>query len=230
MHVRLPGMFQIKFISIFLLFLFMSQCRSLETKDPFFNSPSQENLSADFKINLVELGFYRKVGADWWGEDFYVANFEVTNLSKNFRFFNICDEKLPESYFEYSARKSNFGRHFETSPARFEKADFVSGFPDMKLLVEVSDPNNVANAMYAGKPVFPKVNGNVYAAAMTACHYGIPMSRDTDAGETTTGWIGQNGGKGTIRAIFSVPAGAKLLRFEQSKFYKANLERFVKEK
>lgn len=230
MHVRLPGMFQIKFISIFLLFLFMSQCRSLETKDPFFNSPSEENFSSDLKINLVELGFYRKVGSDWWGEDFYVATFEVTNLSKNFRYFRICDEKYHESSFEISAKRSKFGRNFETSPARFEKSDYINGFPEMKLLVEISNPELTPKATYGDKAVFPKVSGNIYAAAMTACHYGIPLSRDTDAGNTGTGWIGLNGGKGTLRAIYSVPAGAKLLRFEQAKFYKANLERFVKEK
>ncbi|TGL21060.1 hypothetical protein EHQ46_08910 [Leptospira yanagawae] len=223
-------MFRIKYFTLFTVFFLFSQCKSLQTQDPFYNSPAQVNLSSDFKINLVELGFYRKIGADWWGEDFYVATFEVTNLSKNFRFYNICEEKLSEPYFEVSAKRSSFGRYYETSPARFEKSDFVNGFPEMKLLVEISNPELAPKATYAGKAVFPKVTGNIYAAAMTACHYGIPMSRDTDAGKTTTGWIGQNGGKGTIRAIYSVPAGARLLKFEQQKYYSANLERFEKQK
>lgn len=212
------------------MLILFGQCKSLETQDPFFNSPKQENFTSDFKINLVELGFYRKVGNDWWGEDFYVVTLEVTNLTKNFRFFNICDDKLTEENLEWTAKRSAFARYYETSPARFEKDDFLVGFPQMKLLVEISNPKQIPNATYAGKSVFPKVSGNIYAAAMTACRYGIPMSRDTDAGSTTTGWLAQNGGKGIVRAIYSVPAGAKLLKLDQPKVFTANLERFEKQK
>ncbi|TGL87185.1 hypothetical protein EHQ68_11550 [Leptospira congkakensis] len=223
-------MFKFKFVSVFLLFGLFYQCKSLETKAPFFNSPSQENLTSDFKINLVELGFYRKVNNDWWGEDFYVVTLEVTNLTKNFRFFNICDDKLTERNLEWTIKNSDYARYYVTSPARFEKDDVLVGFPEMKLFVEIPNQNLVPTATYGGKPLFPKVNGNVYAAAMTACQYGIPMSRDTDAGRTTTGWLAQNGGKGTIRAIYSVPAGAKLLKLEQTKVFSADLQRFEKQK
>lgn len=223
-------MFKFKLGSFFLLFLIFGQCKSLETQDPFFNSPSQENFSSDFKINLVELGFYRKVNNDWWGEDFYVVTLEVNNLTRNFRFFNICDDKLTEENFDRSAKRSEFARYYETSPARFEKNDFLVGFPEMRLLVEISNPKLIPTATYGGKPLFPKVSGNIYAAAMTSCQYGVPMSRDTDDGRTTTGWLAQNGGKGIIRAIYSVPAGAKLLKLEQPNIFSANLRRFEKQK
>ncbi|PKA15089.1 hypothetical protein [Leptospira haakeii] len=205
-----------KFATITLVFLLsFLGCSSLSTKAPFYNSPAQKNSSTEWKLELVDLGFYRKVGEDWWGEDFYIATFKATNLMQKTSYFELCGSKL-EDY--YKSKKPEMSAD--------ELKSLIRRFSEMRLLVQIDDTSLWPKNVYGSKPVFPKIQNEpkpIFAAAMTGCQYGIPMSRDTDKGRTGTERI-LPGESGTVKAIYSIPKGSKFIRFEQTNFYQGNLE------
>ncbi|MCG9875898.1 MAG: hypothetical protein MH321_14065 [Leptospiraceae bacterium] len=218
-------------ITFFICVLTLINCGSLNTRDPFFQAEASQNLSSEFEIELVDLGLYRKINGDWWGEDFFVSTFLITNKTNLYKFYNLCDDKLEERNFKYTVGNQKNRDNYAISPEKFDKAGFLKGYPEMKLIVEISDPNLWPTAKYGSKFVFPKIQNskNEFVAAMTACKYGVPMSRDTDRGSTSSGWIAPNQ-KETIKTIYSIPKGANLLRFEQEQYFKAQLKEFVKKK
>jgi hypothetical protein len=166
------------------------------------------------------------VNDDWWGEDFYVATFQISNQTPMYKFFDLCDDKLKESNFNYILNtKSELKNIYQSNPEKFDKVGFLNGYPEMKLVVEISDPMLWPKDTYEKMAVFPKISTSKpeFAAAMTSCRYGIPMSRDTDRGRTTTGWIPPNG-SAIVRNIYSVPKEAKMIRFEQQNYFTSNLQ------
>ncbi len=215
---------------LFLISNVLFQCASLQTQEPFFKAGQPLNLSADWTIELTDLGFYRKVEDDWWGEDFYVATFKISNQTEMYKFFNLCDDKLKESNFDYILKvRPELNNIYQSNPEKFDKVGFLNGKPEMKLVVEISDPVLWPTATYNKMAVFPKLSQSKpeFAAAMTSCRYGIPMSRDTDRGRTSTGWVPPKGSS-IVRTIYSIPKGSKFLRFEQQNYFNTNLEKVEK--
>ncbi|TGM12101.1 hypothetical protein EHQ81_13570 [Leptospira selangorensis] len=222
-----------KFTIILLSALFaIIQCAGLAVKDPKYISNSPKSSDAELKIELADFGFYRKVNDDWWGEDFYIAKFRVENLSEKYKFYQVCDHKLGPRNLEYTLNEWTgvIREMYKTSPDKFDTAGFFKGFPEMKLVLEISDEQLAPTAIYSGKLVFPplsKTNKKIYGAAMVGCNFGVPMSRDTDSGKTSSGWISPKGSN-TFKVIFSVPAGARFLRLEQQNVFTTDLNPVVK--
>lgn len=233
-------------VHFLLLCIILNQCSSLNTREPYFQEVQSQNLNTEYEIELEELGFYRKVNGDWWGEDFYVSTFKITNKTDMYKYFSLCySENLDENNFNYTVREilspyngipfvSVYNKHIKKDesthtaynlyPEKFDKKGFFKGFPYMNLVFEINDQNFIPKATFHDESVFPKVEGskNEYLAAMTACKFGVPMSRDTDKAYNSTGWIPPKGSS-KAKSIFSLPKGSKLVRFEQKGYYKANL-------
>jgi hypothetical protein len=144
---------------VILIHIFFLHCASLQTQAPFFKAETPVNLSSDYTIELTDFGFYRKVNNDWWGEDFYVATFKISNQTQMYKFFGLCDNKLKEYNFNYIINtKPELKYIYQSNPESFDKVGFLNGYPEMKLVVEISDPMLWPKDAYQKMAVFPKLS------------------------------------------------------------------------
>ncbi len=223
---------EMKTIFIILAFTLVS-CYSLKTRSPFYKSDTQKNLNPNLRVELLELGYYRDVAGDWWGEKFYITTLRVTNTSNKYRWYGLCayDKKFTKYNLDYTIR-NNFKAKiaFDKSPESFDVEGFYNGYERFHLFLSPEDANAIPLNTYQDKPVFPVINfegKNYVSAAMVACNFGIPMSRDTDRSSASSGWLAPDE-SATIKTVFSVPARMKLEKIVQPKVFLAdNLQELI---
>lgn len=223
MGIRLKSM---KTMITILAFLVVS-CAGLETRKPFYKSNLEKNLNPNLKIELLELGYYRDVSGDWWGEKFYITTLKVTNTSDKYRWYGLCayDKKFTKDNLDFTIR-NNFRAKiaYDSNPAQFDVEGFYKGYERFHLLLGPESVDAIPLNTYQDKPVFPVINfegKNYVSAAMTSCNFGIPMSRDTDRSSSAVGWLAPNDTR-IIRTIFSVPARMKFEKIVQPNIYRAD--------
>lgn len=201
----------LKLLRIFLFTFFLFNC-GFSIKEPRFKSNSQQSLNPDWKIELIDLGFYRKVGQDWWGEDFYAVKMRITNLGFSPVSFDLCP-----IYYKYIANPGGAPKILLNQ----------TGFTEFEFRVKVENPGkDITDSKYEGKQLFPKVpkSDNLYKAAMVGCFYGVPMSRDTDDSTSSAKSLLKNQSDEII-TIFSLPKGAVPVELFQNGYFKAVLNR-----
>ncbi|TGL64322.1 hypothetical protein [Leptospira sarikeiensis] len=203
--------------------LLLTSCMSLDIRAPYYRASNVKNDSKDWEIQLADFGLYRDVRGNWWGKDFYIAEIRVKNVSQKYKFYQVCNNKLKEFNFNYIlSRNPNIKAAYQANPEQFDKEGFLQGFPQMKLIVEIPSAVNHPVSTYSGKPVFPNISGNLFAAAMVACEFGTPMSRDTDRASTSSGWLSP-GESTAFKVVYSIPNGAIFLKLDQTGYFSTDL-------
>ncbi|MDX1959317.1 MAG: hypothetical protein SFU98_12130 [Leptospiraceae bacterium] len=217
-----------KFFSNLIIASLVVNCSGLSIKEPFYNAPKERSLNPNWKIELLELGYYRDVNEDWWGKEFYITNFKITNKSNKYRFYNFCDKKLKKDNLIYILnRDPNAAREFDKDPSQFDTEEFYRGFPELQFWIKIDDSRKWPTSKYGNRFVFNpvKIEKDIptFSAAMVGCHYGIPMSNDTGASSSTNGWFAPNESK-TIKTVFSIPDGATFIKLFQENHYIGEIE------